>query len=636
MMKLKNILLAVVSVIALASCTKEEIYQYDWTEGLRQLMDKYFNGAALSISDPSDDGVTFRFEDGDDVFIGNSDIKLYNIAFRDVPSLASEGGFWTVNLVKTGIPVDKYLPDDEAYPVCIWFNEGTVNIFVSNGHTLVITCDANDVLSYFAFKMADNVVLKKTIVCEIDGTNVVGARPLDLAGTKLAPTFTYRGKSIKVEGEDQVSGVTKQDFAHPVKYDIELYSGEIVSYTVSLETRMDFPTIFITTQNNANISSKDFYVKGNVRIEDPRGDFWDTKVFEGSMQIKGRGNATWTQFPKKPYRIKLDESASIFGLPKNKDWILLANYSDKTLLRNIVAMKVSEICGMPWTPQMFPVDVYLNGKYIGNYTFCDHKEVAKHRVDIELVTPDDNSGDAVTGGYYFEIEQQLDEPVSWSTTMGVPMMFKDPERPTQAQINYVKGYFNDMEAALSKENFNINTGYPKYIDIESWVNNYIVNEVTKNIDGNLRKSTFLTKERGQKLKMYHVWDFDFTLGNCDYFNSMYGLPNDHTGFFILKYGLQGRGWGWYYRLSHDPVFLQKVKNRWNQVYPQLRDVAEFIDEQQDFIRESAARNFERWDILHTYVWPNPVIPGSFDGEVAYMRSFYVKRIEWLNTEINKW
>ena len=139
--------------------------------------------------------------------------------------------------------------------------------------------------------------------------------------------------------------------------------------------------VFITTENEAKIASKEEYVKGTIVFADSRRKYSDTKILECPMQIRGRGNTTW-KFEKKPYKIKLDEKAKVFGMDKNRDWVLLANYCDKTLLRNVIAMDISRELGFSWTPDMIPVEVYLNGRYEGVYCICQHKEVAKHRIDI--------------------------------------------------------------------------------------------------------------------------------------------------------------------------------------------------------------------------------------------------------------
>ena len=283
-----------------------------------------------------------------------------------------------------------------------------------------------------------------------------------------------------------------------------------------ISRKQNIPVVRITTDGGKGIYDKKNYVPGTITITDPEKMYSDVEEFSGRMGIRGRGNSTWS-FPKKPWKVKLDSKAELLGMPADKEWALLANYADRTLVRNIVAMKLSEICGFSWTPRMRSVEVYLNDEYQGVYTLCEHKKVSSDRVDIELVGENDNSGDAVTGGYYLEIEEQQDETTCWWTSMGVPMMFSDPEEPTSQQLAYVKGLFESFEQALWANDWSESTGYPKYIDVDSFVDYYIVQELTKNIDGNLRKSSFITKERGKKMEMYHLWDFDLTLGNCGYF-----------------------------------------------------------------------------------------------------------------------
>ncbi len=636
----KVILLLLAVLTAAVACNKEpreEGLDARWQYPFAEFMRICLSGAYYCGVSGDDDCVTFSFTGDESASIPRDEVKMIDCTIFDAPDFGERDGYWTINLVQTRFKVNQNRPIEKSWPVCIYYDDNCVSIFFSNGKTFIVGRDPSVALSSFGFYTKENPLLLKSILCGIDGTSVKGLRPSNIATLSLIPRFEFTGKSVKVAGIEQTSGVSKQDFTSPVQYDVELYDGSTVSYMVSLESGNDFPTVYIYTNNNAQIQ-KGTYVPGRIRIEDPKHKYSDLEVLDTTMRIKGRGNATWSNFPKRPYHIKLDAKAKVFGLPNNKDWVLLANYSDKSLLRNEVAMEISKICGMTWTPVFYPVEVYLNGRYIGCYDFGDHKEVAKHRVEIDLVSDKDNSGDAVSGGYYLEIEQAQDEPVSWMTTMGVPMMFKDPSYPTPAQQNYVKGYFNEFERVLQSNYFNDpNNGYAKYIDIPSFINYYIVQELTKNIDGNLRKSTFITKERGGKLKMYHVWDFDFSLGNCDYFGDYYNISGSGRDFFIKDFGYQGYGWGWYYRLFQDKVFKDKVKNRWNAVKGELRArIPEFIDEQSAYIAEPAYRNFKTWNILNTYVWPNRRIPGSYEGEIEYLKTWYLERFNWLDTEINKW
>ena len=377
------------------------------------------------------------------------------------------------------------------------------------------------------------------------------------------------------------------------------------------------PSVHITTEGGKAIDSKHNYVNATFRFEDPSRFYTEEESLEVTGRIKGRGNTTWGM-PKKPWRIKLDEKTHAFSRWGNKDWILLANYSDKTLLRNIMAMEISRICGMSWTPMMLSVEVYLNGQYQGVYAFSDHKEIAGHRVDIEVATETD-----LEGGYYLELEEAMDEPVCFKTVWDTPVMFHEPEYPTEAQQKYVKAWFDNFEHALERVQGGHDYSYRSYIDIPSFINYYIIQEITKNPDGNVRKSTYLTKEKGKPLEMYHVWDFDITLGNCDYTD------------FEKPEGWQMRYVKWYNQLFFDPAFKKAVVDRWNELYPDLlTKVPAFLDRQLELMGGAWKANFDRWKILGVKVWPNYYYFPTYEEEYAFLKEFYEARLAWLNERIN--
>lgn len=443
------------------------------------------------------------------------------------------------------------------------------------------------------------------------------------------------GKILPLKVESSVSD--KEAYPVYVYFDkLTLYmhvsNGNVLEFnSVAMEEHKEaarvqnIPVVHIKTDGGAGIYDKKNYVQGSITIDDPECLYSDVKSFTARMGIRGRGNSTWG-WPKKPWKVKLEEKASLLGMPADKEWALLANYSDRTLLRNITAMKLSEICGFSWTPRMMSVEVYLNDEYQGVYNLCEHKKVSADRVNIDIVSETDNSGDAVTGGYYLEIEEQQDETTCWWTTMGVPMMFSDPEEPTSEQLSYVKNLFESFEQALLAKDWSESTGYPKYIDVDSFINYYVVQELTKNIDGNLRKSSFITKERGKKMEMYHLWDFDLTLGNCGYFWD--GVGNGPENFWIKLDK-------WYPHLFSDPAFVDAVQKRWNELMPQLESIPAFIDEQAFSLEKARKRNFERWDIRESVDWVKFPSLGSYEKELEYLKEFYSERLEWLDREINK-
>lgn len=501
-------------------------------------------------------------------------------------------------------------------------------------------------ITSFSFLKENNPSLTEDVTCTVneDGT-ITGTFTDRLSDYFLKASFELDAEYASVNEVVQQSGVSMNNYAKEVVYEVKLKDGTFKTQTVRMKCKPapQVPVIRITTENGAPVVDKKNYIKGTVVIEDPAGMYWDTPRLELKMTkdgIRGRGNTTW-DMPKKPYKMKFDSKVSIFGLGEDKEWVILANYADKTLLRNVVAMKLSEIVGMPWTPAMLPVEVYMNGSYLGCYTFSEHKKVSEHRVDLDIVGESDNSGDAVTGDYYMEIEQNQDETTCFYTQVcGIPMMFSDPEVPNAAQLQYVKDYFRQAETALRSSNFtDPDTGWQKYIDIETFAKAYLVNELTKNIDGNMRKSSFITKKKNEKLQMYHLWDYDLALGNCNYLDDEFGASDGPEGWFIkdytwARYSPLGYHYQWFTILTKDPAFCAKVKEIWNTHYDELKNIPGFIDQMATYLKDAQKRNFEKWNILNTHVWPNVVVTGSYQGEIDYLKSFYTSRFNWLDGRIN--
>ena len=188
------------------------------------------------------------------------------------------------------------------------------------------------------------------------------------------------------------------------------------------------------------------------------------------------------------------------------------------------------------------------------------------------------------------VKEQMDEPVCWWTELDVPMMFSDPSEPSQEQISQSKKFVKDFETALKAEDYG---ALEKYADLESFANNFIIQELTKNIDGNLRKSSFITLEKGGRMEMYHVWDFDLSQGNADYYGNPPG--KGPQGWWVKDFGARGKNTGWYWRLFKLEEFRKLVKERWNKLYPEFQKIPDYIDRQSRIIGEEAiARDEKAW------------------------------------------
>jgi hypothetical protein len=378
------------------------------------------------------------------------------------------------------------------------------------------------------------------------------------------------------------------------------------------------PAMSITTDDGKPVLVKDTYVGANLGIDGAQG----IDPFSGRMTLKGHGNTTWDQ-DKKPYRLKLESKAPLLGLPKDRNWILLANYFDKTLLRNRVAFELGRRFDMAWTPRTLPVELTLNGEYRGVYDLVETIRVDKNRVNI---ADSDVTTSAKKTGFIVEINQRMDEAVCWRTTRGLPMCIDTPDPASDAQAAYIESYVQQAEDALFSDHAtDPDTGYEQYFDVASLIDWFLVNEIVKNQDAKDFASIYLYKDAGGKLKFGPLWDFDLSAGNVNYSDAQYP-----EGWWVAD----GR---WISRLREiDPTFRTRVRARWDELKAsQLDTLTDFIDQsaQQYGSSGAAGRNFGKWPVLNQKLWPNPVVTGSYPGEVAYLKGWITRRIAWMDANL---
>ena len=400
--------------------------------------------------------------------------------------------------------------------------------------------------------------------------------------------------------------------------------SEAAGYGILIKTGL--PTVYVDTEGGKGIYSKEEYVNASVKI---RGTDKYESLGATSCQIRGRGNTTWG-WPKKPYLIKLDEKQHIFGMHKHKRWVLLANFMDRTLMRNLVSMKVSSMTNLAWTPGCVPVELVLNGKHQGSYLLIEQVRVDNHRVNVTEMTKTDNTGDAVTGGYLLELDFHYDNDVQWIDPHGhnnqwgngVPFAVKypDPDDLTPQQLAYIQKYVSDAANALYGNDFKdpVN-GYAKYIDVDSFIDYWIVFEVMGNHELSNPGSVFMHKDRGGKLVAGPCWDFDW--GVLSYNTS----PQARTG--LINHSAI-----WYGRLRQDPAFEAKLKARFEELLPQLETIPDYMDECEVLLTASAKLNFAMW---------NPAQDGMINGDenmtfhdaVARLKSIYKERLKVIPSKL---
>jgi hypothetical protein len=374
------------------------------------------------------------------------------------------------------------------------------------------------------------------------------------------------------------------------------------------------------------------------------------KLLDGVTEMKGRGNSTWN-LEKKPYNLKLGTKAPVLGMPSHKRWALLANHYDRSLLRTEIAIKLGEIFDhMAWHSHAEPVAFFMNGAYQGAYQIIENIKIDKNRVDI-----DDISANNPGGGYILEIDQRKGEDFNFTTTNGVIFCASDPDDvlediiPGENRTVFAKiqADVQAAENALYGDNFaNPQTGYRKYLDAASFIDWYLVNEITKNPDAIFYSSVYIYYDPDKELYcMGPIWDFDISLGNASGAPSL-SYSSSASGFYVKNAYNTGGGFSWppvpqkqsnwLYRLFQDPWFVSQVKARWNEKKAELALTA-FIDQQAADLENAQKVNFRKWNILNSSFGYGVLATGSaatYAAQVAYVKNFLTQRVAWLDTAIN--
>ena len=435
-----------------------------------------------------------------------------------------------------------------------------------------------------------------------------------------------------------------------------LRGNEVCGQTL---TTSNLPIVIIQTDGNANIPD-DPKVNASMKIIDngPGNSNAVTDVpndFDGRIGIETRGSSSQFFFPKKQYGIEVrdiagnDSSASLLGLPTEEDWILFAPYNDKTLMRDVLAYQLGRDLGQYASRSKY-CEVIVNGQYLGVYVLLEKIKRNKARVDISKLTTTDNSGDDVTGGYILKIDKftgsggqgfnsNFRAPFGNSNqTTWFQYEYPDPSDITPSQANYITNYVRNFETALASASFKDESlGYRPFIDVKSFIDFMIINELTKNVDG-YRLSTYFHKKKsndgGGKLHMGPIWDFNLGFGNADYCTK--GNPEG----LVLDFNQLCPSDGmlipfWWKRLLEDPSYRKELGTRWSELRQNVlstQRIHTYIDSVANVLTEARARNFSKWPVIGTYVWPNYYVGQSYQQEVDWLKNFVKKRAAWLDDQ----
>ena len=484
---------------------------------------------------------------------------------------------------------------------------------------------------------------------EINEDSVMFEQEYAKIGEPLTVTSNLTGElSYKWKvGDKLVSNAVSYS---PTVNDLEKFiSVEISNGIQTLSTRTYFsrlPVVYINTENGSDVTSKDYYINGEMKIQgNERYNLETTKLYDGKIEIKGRGNSTWG-LPKKPYKIKLDSKTNLFSMGKNKHWVLLANYYDSSSLRNTLSYDLSGALDMPQTETVH-TGVVFNGKYVGIYQFCEQIRVDEKRVDVlnwedeakdlskiiatkeglnaddlesylaenlswttsgkfnyqgktYLISNYDYTIPSINGGYLLELDSNYDEVSKFKTNSNQPLMFKSPEFAVSNQdmMNYVKNYIQAYENAVMSKDYHSmyegnNVHYSELFDMDSLVDYWLVTELFFNEDG-MKKSTYMYKDVDDKFHMGPIWDMDWSSGA----SQSAAIPTDQwQTLYFPAYGNSNEPQlrQWYRYLIKDPYFVSCVKQRYEEVRNnQIADMMASIEDYRVYLKEAGASNSAIW------------------------------------------
>lgn len=424
------------------------------------------------------------------------------------------------------------------------------------------------------------------------------------------------------------------------------------------------PVLYVNTKNAQDITSKETYLKGTLKTQGSKSYSEESGWYDGNMQIRGRGNATWGN-PKKPYKIKLDSSFKMFGMGKSKHWVLLANYTDNSLLRNKISYDLSGAMGLPYM-QSVHVELILNGVYKGNYLLCEQVKLEEDKIavkgfeekvkdtakaiskktgldkdeletamieNLDWVTSDKLTFQGntytvsqycdkipTTGGFLLELDYYDDEVSQIITPGNKRVKFKNPEyaKTNKELYNYVSDYLTAFEAAIGSDDFHTSyqgesVHYSKLFDMDSMIKFWLIQEIFYNWDG-MNNSNYFYKDVDGPMYFGPIWDMDLTAGNA-------GASSDSTwqtfGFDFWQHPNQ-----WFRSITKDPYFIVQAY----EYYHSIRDtlivqMQEEITTQKETLKESGIANKKMWKNSDTYT-------SSVDGFANWMS----RHIAWMDKQ----
>ena len=370
------------------------------------------------------------------------------------------------------------------------------------------------------------------------------------------------------------------------------------------------PRIVIETNNYAGVRDRETEIPSRLQIYGEKVP--ESEVLE--LTVRGRGNSSF-KMPKYGMKLEFEDKVSLFGMPKSKDWALVANFGDKTHLRNYMMMRLSEWLGATYTPKMQFVELYLNRNYMGLYLLTETVKVAKNRVNIEK--------NDTTFLVEKEDIKKYDPPYVITDDFQYIYHIKSPKEPSEESLQLLSDHLNSFENFLTHQYRYSRDEILKWIDLEDYLLFYWVQEYSKNEDGNYARSVFFTWTKGEPIHFGPLWDFDLAFGNAsrernqnpeDWYIRAYRLNR-----YIMNNSLVDSAASAYWRMHRDAFY----------------ELIDSIPVYRSIIEQAVENEYRRWPIMqNTENWALKDPYDSYDEAVETMVDWMKKRYQWIDREIN--
>ena len=421
--------------------------------------------------------------------------------------------------------------------------------------------------------------------------------------------------------------------------------NEMIAVDVNY-TESNLPIISINTfgeniPDEPRINAQMGIINNNSGTNNIEDDFND---YNGRITIEKRGNSSQEQ-EKPPYRFETidddgeNNNVKLLGLPEENDWILYAPWSDKSLMRNVLIYSLSNDMGR-YAPRSEFVELYLNNEYRGVYVLMEKIKRDKNRVAISSLDPNSNFGDNLTGGYILKFD--------WAETgdnnggffslidgMRYNYHYPKPDEISSEQESYIQLYINSYENIMNSNKYNSEQGYSKFIDIGSFVDFIILQEISRNVDA-YGLSTYIYKDKesiNNMLTAGPIWDFNHGFGNCDYYKAW---ETDGWNISYTYEDMDQRAF-WWLKLWNDDNFKEMVKDRYKVLRRSILSTTNINTKVDQYVSElgnSVNKNFTKWPILGEYIWPNKEVFDTYQEEIIYLKSWINNRLTWMDSELN--